>query len=420
MRRRWLGLLLGAVAVGCGASEEETTPGLTSGSGAGTSGSPTWWEDVAPIVYQNCLGCHTAGGIAPFTLESYADVKSPVAEVMALATEQRTMPPWHADNSGSCNTYRDARWLSDEQIATIGAWAKAGAPEGDAANAPTKPTPPTGLETATHALDIMVEYMPNADITDDYRCFVVDPGITQDMYLTAYEVKPGQPTVVHHVILYGLETAAEQQAAEQLDTDEPGPGYTCFGGPGAGSNKFIGGWAPGTAVTRYPENTGVLMAAGRKAVLQIHYNTLNGVLPDRTTMDLELVASVPKPAIIEMVANPDLSLPPGQDYVQAVGGAMNPSPVPLVVHGVYPHMHQLGEDLTTTFQRPSGDVCAVSVPDWNFHWQQFYFYEDPIVVLPGDYVEIACGYDTRGRTETITWGEGTQDEMCLTFFYLTE
>ena len=403
---------------GCTTEKVDATPSGSSGSGG--DNSTTWWEDVAPIVYENCLGCHSPGGIAPFTLETYADVQAPTATVMAMATEARLMPPWHADNSGSCNTYRDARWLSDEDIATIGAWAEAGAPEGDAANAPAKPRPPAALENVSSTLDIGVDYTPNADIDDDYRCFLVDPKITTDMYLTAYEVKPGEPSVVHHVILYSLESQADEDQAVALDDADTIPGYDCFGGPGAGNSKFIGGWAPGTAVTRYPEGTGVLLHGGRRAILQIHYNTLNGVMADRTTMAIELASSVAKPALIEMVANFNLSLPPGQEYVSAVGGNANPSPVPLTVHGVYPHMHQLGVDLKTTFQRGGETICAVSVPDWDFHWQQFYFYEEPITVMPGDFVEIACGYDTRSRTMTTTWGEGTQDEMCLTFFYLTQ
>jgi hypothetical protein len=220
---------------------------------------------------------------------------------------------------------------------------------------------------------------------------------------------------VHHVIRYSIDDAASESEAEGLDAQSPEPGYTCFGGSGVDASTFIAGWAPGTPVTRYPDDTGVKLPAGRKAVMQIHYNTLNGVAPDRTTIDVTLAASVARPAQIFPIPNGSLSLPPGMEYVEATASMANPAPIAVTVHGSYPHMHQLGVDLRVTV----GDQCARWVPDWDFHWQQFYFHEEPLKVMPGDQITITCGYDTRERDMVTTWGEGTQDEMCLNFFYVT-
>jgi hypothetical protein len=421
-RRAGYAVVLGlcAIAAACSSDDASAPPpggggsGAEGGSGAGMPGeTPTWWEDVAPIVYEHCNGCHVEGGIAPFALLTYEEV-SPVAALMKAQTADRSMPPWHADNSGECQTYADARWLTEEQIATIGAWVDGGSPEGDPANAPAMPAP-ANLDVVSATLDIGVDYTPDGSITDDYRCFVVDPGNASDMYLTAYEVKPGNPAVVHHVILYSLADAAAQAEAEALDAESAEPGYTCFGGSGVGDSTFIAGWAPGTPVTRYPEGTGVELAANRKAVLQIHYNTLNGVEPDHTTIDITLAPSVDRPAQIIPIVNGSLALPPGQEYVTSETSMANPAPIPVTLWGSYPHMHQLGVDLEVTV----GDECVMSVPRWDFHWQQFYFYETPLTVMPGEELHLTCGYDTRGREMVTTWGEGTQDEMCLNFFYVT-
>src|SRR5687768_14618194 len=112
------------LSAACTEADEGTGAGGAGGSAGagGADATTTWWEHVAPIVYDNCLGCHTDGGIAPYPLVAYENAR-PVATVMKTQTADRTMPPWHADNSSSCQTYADARWLTDEQIATIGAWA---------------------------------------------------------------------------------------------------------------------------------------------------------------------------------------------------------------------------------------------------------------------------------------------------------
>jgi hypothetical protein len=62
---------------------------------AGAGDTPTWHEDVAPIVVGSCAECHHAGGIAPFPLVTYEDAR-PWAEVMAQATAARPKWPWRA------------------------------------------------------------------------------------------------------------------------------------------------------------------------------------------------------------------------------------------------------------------------------------------------------------------------------------
>ena len=89
-------------------------------SNAGSGGSAvgervTWSEDIAPLMFRECAGCHRDGGIAPFALTSYA-AAYPHAHAAALAVAERYMPPMPVDNSGDCNTYSNARWLSDAEI----------------------------------------------------------------------------------------------------------------------------------------------------------------------------------------------------------------------------------------------------------------------------------------------------------------
>jgi hypothetical protein len=131
----------------------------------------------------NCIGCHTAGGIAPFPLETYEDALA-VAPAIGIAVAKREMPPWGADNSGDCNTWEDARWLTDAEIDTITAWAYGDKAAGDPANMPPVPPLAPGLPAVAATVDMGVTYTPNASLSDDYRCFIVDYDQPTEKFLT--------------------------------------------------------------------------------------------------------------------------------------------------------------------------------------------------------------------------------------------
>jgi hypothetical protein len=390
-----------------------------AGGGSGAGSAPTFYEDVAPIVSRSCAGCHAPGGIAPFSLVTWEDAR-PHADDMKQLTASRVMPPWLADNSGHCNTYRDARWLSDDEIATIGAWAEGGAQKGDPAHAPGAPPPAAALDRVDAVLDMGAPYTPDASLSDEYRCFVVDPGLASDRFIVGYDVRPGDPRVVHHIIAYALDDANQEAQAASLDAADPGPGYTCFGDSRVVGARLVVGWAPGVGVGHYPEGTGLRLHAGHKVVLQVHYNLANGSFPDQTRIALELIDSVSSEAYITPIADLSLSLPPGE--AQITQSAITTVPLLLGtwrVWGVFPHMHGLGTALRVNVEHAGAQSCVVDVPRWSFHWQQMYFYQQPLSAFPGDQVRISCTYDTRTRTDTVTWGENTTDEMCLAFFYVT-
>src|SRR6266545_6104471 len=94
---------------------------------AQTAPAPTYFADVKPILDGRCAGCHRLGGIAPFSLTSYAPARGHAAEI-AAAVANRIMPPWHAQRG--IRRYLHDPSLTDRQIDTIVRWAKAGGPRG--------------------------------------------------------------------------------------------------------------------------------------------------------------------------------------------------------------------------------------------------------------------------------------------------
>lgn len=402
-----------------GAPESGSSAGASESGGSSSDGDVvTWSEHIAPIVYRECVGCHREGGIAAFSLESYAEARA-VMRPMADATRERIMPPMPVDNSGACNTYSNARWLDDAEIALFQAWADADGPEGDLSRAPELPPAPGDLDRVDVSLDMGFEYTPNDEAPDDYRCFIVDPGLTSNAFLTGYQVFPGDARVVHHVIVYAPADEEALAEAELLDAEDPARGYTCFGGPGVSAAPRVL-WAPGAGVIEMPRDTGVPLVAGHKLVMQIHYNVSAGTFPDRTRVDLRLADRVARPAEYLAVANPEMMVPPRQRL------ATTTITIPhreqeVTVWGVLPHMHTLGRTLRLDARtaQADADTCLVDVPRWNFHWQNAWWYDAPLSLEQVRSVTLTCGYDTSSRTLPVVWGEGTMDEMCLTYLYVT-
>ncbi|HKT67932.1 MAG TPA: hypothetical protein VJP83_00780, partial [Terriglobales bacterium] len=98
--------------------------------------APTFYRDVLPILQQRCQSCHRAGEIAPMPFVTYEQTR-PFAPAIRQAVTTRKMPPWFAD--ACCGHFANDPSLSAQQIATISAWAAAGAPAGKPSDAPPSP-----------------------------------------------------------------------------------------------------------------------------------------------------------------------------------------------------------------------------------------------------------------------------------------
>ena len=392
-------------------------PACSSDSPAAKAEAPKYYEDIAPIIDPNCVGCHRDGGIAPFALTSYDEVRAHANEI-ASTTAAREMPPMPVDNSGACNTYANARWLSDAEIDLLGRWAKTGTAAGDASKAPALPDAPSSLAHADAMLDMGASYTPDdASGHDDYRCFVLPAPTDALRYVTGYEVFPGQPREVHHLIVYQPANDAQASAAHALDDAAAGDGYPCFGGAGVDASP-LAMWAPGAGAIEMPIGTGVPLAAHRDLILQIHYNLDNGSSPDRTKVALAFATAPPISAQYLPMANYDLSLPPGQANVESSANVQL-LPGPFKVYGAMPHMHTLGRTLRVDVQANGASQCLVNVDRWDFHWQNAWWYQQPLTIQKPKSMSIRCGFDTREKSDVVTWGESTSDEMCISFLYVT-
>jgi hypothetical protein len=388
------------------------------------SSDPTFSREVVRIFQQHCQTCHHDGDIAPFPLVEYTDAK-PRASLIKLMTQTRKMPPWKA--ADGCGDFRDERRLSDAEISTIAKWADAGAPEGNRSDLPAPRTFGNDWELGPPDLVLAnAETFTPPPHEDTYRCFTVPTNLTEEKWIRAVDTHPGDRTTVHHVLTF-IDTTGE---SVRLDEAEPGPGYTCFGGPGFTTTGTLGGWAPGQRALELPENVAFRLPAGSRVVMQVHYHPHGDApQPDRTSYGVYYSdAPSPKELRILPIVNQTFTIPPNDANYRVDASFFIPLPFPVKIWLVAPHMHLLGRKMEVQYTPPgSAAQCLIRVDDWDFNWQGSYRYVEPIDVPAGSTLSLSAWYDNSSSNprnpndppKPVSWGEATTDEMCLAFVGVT-
>jgi Copper type II ascorbate-dependent monooxygenase, C-terminal domain len=427
---------LAALSVGCGGGS--ATPTGTSTVTPPVTG-PTYYRDVKPLMDVKCGGCHVDKGIAPFPLTTYEQAFAQ-REAVAGAVTQGLMPPWPP--SDSCTTYTGDRSLSQAQIDTLTQWVSAGAPEGSLDETPVAVTDTSlHLSRIDETIQMAEPYTPQIR-PDDYRCFLIDWPVADTTYITGVGVEPGTPAIVHHVIAFLAlpDVLADYEAMNGADGK---PGWTCFGGPGGGSQEsqaqgWVTAWAPGTLGADFPAGTGIQVPQGSKIVIQVHYNTsTTAPEPDQTKLLFKIDPSVEKQAVMMPWADPGwlsggMDIPAhsadtehsfAYDPTSFLGflsnGAIEANKS-FTIYSAGLHMHLHGTHAITQINRAGGDTdCLLDIQDWNFHWQGGYGFTETKTFNPGDKLSLECHWDNMGPTD-LNWGESTGDEMCLGVYYATQ
>ena len=414
------------------AGSEATTndPGTTHTADSGVPANvPTWYQDVAPVFAHSCDGCHLPGGVGSPTWSSPEEAAE-WAVVIGAAVESRQMPPWRA--SGDCTDYADDFSLTDAEIDTIVQWADGGAPLGDAASPADLPAPyvPASLARVDTTLQMAEAYTPTADGgPDDYRCFLMEWPYDTDVWVTGYELLPGNEQVVHHIIPYLID-AGDVATYQAMDDADDGPGYRCYGGPGGDidtlvSTRWLGSWAPGVPATVLPEGTGIHVAPGGLVAFQVHYNIPSeGPSPDQSGIALTVETERQGWADLQPLTDVAWVFGSGMEIPAETDGVTHSWSMDMTsdfkMHSGSIHMHTLGKSARLWVEHADGtEDCLLQVDDYDFNWQRGYRLNAPVQVVPGDSIHLSCTWDNP-TDQDVKWGDGTADEMCLGVSLLTE
>jgi hypothetical protein len=382
--------------------------GLVEGSNS--AAAVTFSKDVAPIFYKKCATCHRPGEIAPMSLLTYRDAR-PWAKSIREKVVDGSMPPWHADMR--YGSFKNDRRLSKTEANTIIDWVDAGAKEGNAKDLPPAPQFTQGWRIGKPdvVLAMAQEYNVPAQGVINYQYFLVPTRFTEDKWIQAAEVRPGNRAVVHHVIVFVVGPDALKQRLS-LFRD--------------GGVEGLVGAAPGEEGMILPDGVGRLVKAGSILVFQMHYTPNGTAQKDRTSVGLIFSRKpIEKAASGGAPMNRRFSIPPGDDNYEVRSSYTFKEDSHIM--SLMPHMHVRGKDFEYRLVRPDGTSNIIlSVPRYNFNWQTRYEFKDPVAAPAGSRLECVAHFDNSAKnkwnpdpTKTVRWGPQTWEEMMIGFVGFT-
>jgi len=390
----------------------------------GASAAPTFYKNVLPVLQDHCQICHRLGEVAPTPLETYEQARSQ-AQAVAQAVEMKMMPPWFADPR--YGHFANDPSLTEQQIATIVAWAEADAPAGDPHDAP----PPRNWSAGWNIPqpDLVLKMPKPVSIPAhgevEYTYEIVPTHFAQDQWVQMSEFRPGSPAHVHHAVVYirppdspwlrhapvgepftasTLTDPAERRQAHETTSD------------------LLLVYAPGSSPDQWPDGMAKFAPAGSDLVFQMHYTTNGAADEDQTSIGLVFAKTRPKQRVVTLqLNNHALIIPPGADNFRVEVQGTLPNDATLL--SLFPHMHLRGKRFEYDIVHDDGSVEVLLRVNYHFHWQLSYKLAEPRLLKAGTKLRAIAWYDNSGNnphnpdpTKTVTWGDQTSDEMMVGFF----
>lgn len=378
---------------------------------------PTFTKDVAPILQRSCVACHRPGEMAPMSLMTYEDAR-PWARAIKTRTSAREMPPWHIDRTIGIQDFKNNPSLSDQEIATISKWVDGGAPRGNPADMPAPRQFAADSSDWQFTPDIVIKYPPRKVPVagpDLYGNLYADIPIDQDRYIKAIQTRAADPQsrkVVHHALSYAV--------------DDPDVEVSGDDSQGVDGGQFLVEYASGKNAEVYPEDSGVYLQQGKKAMVSYHLHSIG----EETMAGIELgVQLYPKGYVPKHVrwskqlaqSTAGIDIPAGT--VARIDGYVMMHKAARII-SFQPHMHIRGKRQCLELIYPTSGSSMkseiVSCADFDYNWHLNYSYADAAapIVPAGTILHTISWHDNstanRSNPDPKNWvgdGQRTIDEM---------
>lgn len=365
----------------------------------------TYHNRISRIIQANCIECHRNDGIAPIAFETYSEVKD-YANMIRNVVDRGIMPPWFAapqsvqnESEPSPLHWANDRSLSSDEKTDLFAWIKAGAPEGDAADAPLSKTFPDGwLIGKPDAVFEFPRPIPvKATGIMPYKNVTVETDLPEDKWVQAIEVRPGQLDVVHHVIV-SLRT-------DGVEIDE--------------RDGYWGAYVPGNSTLEYPDGYARLLPKRAKLRFQMHYTPNGKATEDSTRIGLVFAKEPPQHEVkVAGIANGGIRIPPHASNHEEFASLRLPFDIQIL--SFLPHMHLRGKAARYEALTADGTETLLDIPHYDFNWQLLYQLTEPKTLRRGDTIRFTAWFDNSTNNpanpdpnRTVRWGQQTEDEMHL-------
>ena len=423
--------------------------GLLWSVAAMAADSPTFYPDVLPIRQKNCQTCHRPGEAAPMSFLTYESTR-PWAKAIKAAVVAKKMPPWFADPR--YGHFSNDRALPQRDVDTLVSWADGGAAQGDPKNAPAPVKWPSGWQIQPDAVAELPPYQVPAKGIVEWTYFIIPSGFTKDTWVTSIEIRPGDPSVMHHVVMhfrphtpdvkYG-EAVWFDVARDESGITKPGQGFVPAklvnsAGRAVTSREILeragpieAVYVPGVPPMDYRvHGAAKLIPAGTDLVVQLHYTPNGKDVTDVTKIGFTVAKEPPQRQFITYAPQPTSIA--NRNVFRIPAGDPNWLSPP--VDGVFnedaelvwfmPHMHVRGKDMTYTVTYPDGkSEILLSVPKYDFEWQIGYDAAKPVKVPKGTKFHVDAHFDNSPNnkfnpdpTKDVFSGTQTWEEMMAPFF----
>ena len=424
---------------------------------------PSYTNDVAPIIIENCANCHREGAIAPFSMDSKLALQgwSPMIREVVMT---KRMPPGQLDNKVGHRT-KNMMNLTDAEIQTLVRWVNAGSPidgESDPLANLTWPDTKWTLAETLGEPDLIIKIPPQpvpATGIVDYRDIPLDLGLTEDKWVRASEVAPDKKEALHHIIttiippggtedvqalfIEAINSLPEERAAairadmfaavaageppdiDKIFRENPDIDVGSFLGSSDVDQGSIAGYAPGNSVQLNSENVGGLLKAGTTVSLQLHYTTSGRELTDESEIGIYFYPDgvIPEERMSGGVGNAFTIAIPPQDKDHEMQLVTHISQE-VDIYSLMPHMHFRGKRMKFYARYPdNSEELLLSVPAYDFNWQLAHELEKPLRVPAGTQIIAVGAFDNSSQNPAnpdpsieINWGEQSWDEMFMGFY----
>ncbi len=377
--------------------------------------------DIAPILDKHCVSCHHTGGIGPFPLVTYKEVRSHATQIAAV-TKQRYMPPWPPQ--AGYGEFADERRLSDEEIRLLAAWVNGGAREGPPEHRPDPPQFTDGWQMGTPDLIVRMSepYAIPAEGKDVFRNFVLRTGLTSTKYIRGAELRLDNTRVVHHANLV-LDRTQSLRKRDREDGHPGFPGMDILTEAAAGDfdpdSHFLF-WKPGTVLRPEPDAMSWRLDPHTDLVINLHLQPTGKEERMEAEVGLYFAKTGPTlfPMLVQLEHDGAIKIPPGDNHFVVTDELT--LPVDSKVLAIYPHAHYLGKVIEAWATLPGGRrQPLIRIPDWDINWQAVYEYKHPVLLPRGTKIEMRITYDnsvSNGRNPNhpprwVTTGNRSEDEM---------
>jgi hypothetical protein len=385
----------------------------------------------------------------------------PWAKAIKQAVVTRKMPPWFADPGHG--SFRNDPSLTGQEIAILSAWADNGAPEGNPADKPKSIQWTSGWRIDPDVIVSIPEaHRVPAKGSGEIKAFTIPNPFPQDTWVSAIEVRPGNASVVHHVMV-------------QVPEDIPAPSFSWGGAagcaplpvaqnaplrdfsqqqqqsfgqniPGTISTLLNGGVQPAQQQQRPPRNFAILEAVyapgsapmdfgmydsakliqgGGDLRIEVHYTPNGTATTDQTKIGFKLAKEPPKYRYVTLaprsLANTSRQIPAGEQNWETRGELEFGQDAQLV--WLMPHMHLRGKDMAFNLVRPNGQEQTILDAKFDFNWQLGYEMSQPLRVQRGTRMMVVAHHDNSANNKynpdpnaQVSWGDLTSQEMVLPWF----